>query len=247
MKNLLKAELYKLTRSKTLLYLILLLLVTNTFGIITNNLLKNYILLGQNGIFQAGSSVNAMWFGAFAGFFIASEFQNGSLRNTLALGKNRLQVFMAKTVSLAVSISMLLLVIILVQTLGNTIVNGFGNMPASEFLVFFIKNFLHICIFHLPYAGFFTMFAFLSQKPGITILCSFCYETLILIFGGFFENFKGQNLKPYLQLFPQYYYTKIEYNLSNQQFFINGYLVCLLYFLIPVAISIFIFRKMDVK
>ncbi len=188
-----------------------------------------------------------MWFGAFSGFFIASEFQNGGIRNVLALGKDRRQVFLAKTVSMVICIKVLLLVIVLVQTIGNTIITSFGDMPLGNFLIFFTKNFLHTVVFHLAYAGFFTMFAFLTQKPGITILLSFCFEALILVMGGFFENFKGQNLKPYLKLFPQYYYTKIEYNLTNQRFFVNGYAVCLLYFLIPVVISILLFRKMDVK
>lgn len=247
MKDLLKAELYKLYKSKTLLYLMLLLTFINTFGIVTNNLLKNYVILGQNGIFQSGTSVNAMWFGAFAGFFIASEFQNGGIRNALALGKNRDKVFMAKIFSMIICIAILLFVIVVVQIIGNTILSGFGNMNPAEFAVFFLKNFLHINIFHLSYAGFFTMFAFLTQKPGLTIIFSFCYETIILILGGFFENFKGQNLKPLLQFFPQYYYTKIEYNLSNDQFFVNGYLTCLLYLFVPIIISVFIFRRMDIK
>ncbi len=247
MKDLLNSEWYKLSRSKTLLYLMLLLLVINTFNIITNRLLKSQLLQGQEGIFQAGSSVNAMWFGAFAGFFIASEFLNGGIRNALALGKTRSSVFIAKIFSMVLCIVMLLLVIVLVQTIGNSIVNRFGDMPFDEFVFYFLKNFLHTLIFHLSYAGFFTMFAFLTQKPGLTILLSFCYETIILVCGGFFENFKGQNLRPLLQCFPQYYYTKIDNNLTNPQFFVNGYLVCLLYFFVPIIISIFIFKKMDIK
>ncbi|MCD8539642.1 MAG: ABC transporter permease [Leadbetterella sp.] len=160
----------------------------------SNKYLKNYILPGQDGIFQAGTSVNAMWFGAFGGFYIASEFQNGGIRKALALGKSRASVFMAKVLSMIIGIAILLFVTVLVQTIGNTIVSGFGDMPAGEFVVFFLRNFLHIIIFHLPYAGFFTMFVFLTQKPGLTILFSFCYETIILVFGGFFENF--QRAKP---------------------------------------------------
>ncbi|MEZ4824991.1 MAG: ABC transporter permease [Bacteroidia bacterium] len=247
MKDLLKAELYKLSKSRTLFYLMLLLFVTNTLGIITSKLLKNHVLQGQDGIFQAGTSVNAMWFGAFAGFFIASEFQNGGIRNALALGKNRAGVFMAKIFSMTICITALLFVIVLVQTIGNSIVNGYGDMPVGEFVVFFLKTFIHIIMFHLPYAGFFTMFAFLTQKSGFTILLSFCYEAILLVCGGFFENYKGQNLKPLLQFFPQYYYTKIDNNLTNHQFFVDGYLVCLLYFFVPVIISIFLFRKMDIK
>lgn len=247
MKDLLKAEWYKLLRSKTLLYLTLLLLVNNTLDIIIHKLLKNHGLQGQEGIFQAGTSVNAMWFGAFAGFFIAAEFQNGGIRNALALGKNRIRVLMAKIFSMIICITILLFVIVLVQTVGNAVVNGFGDMPVGEFAVFFMKNFLHIIIFHLSYAGFFTMFAFLTQKPGLTILLSFCYEAIILVCGGFLENFKGQNLKPFLQLFPQYYYTKIDHNLTSHQFFVNGYLVCLLYFVVPVLMSIFFFTRMDIK
>ena len=247
MKNLLKAELYKLSRSRTLFYLMLLLFLTNTFGIITNTLLKTYTMYGQDAIFQAGTSVNAMWFGAFAGFFIASEFQNGGIRNILALGKNRAYVFMAKVISMILCIAILLCVIVIVQIIGNSIVTGFGSKSLIEFTVFLLKNFTHLVVFHLAYAGFFTMFAFITQKAGLTILFSFCFEALILVCGGFFENFKGMNLKPFLQLFPHYYYTKIDFNLTNDQFFVNGYIVCLLYFLVPVIISILIFKRTDIK
>lgn len=247
MNNLLKAELYKLRRSRSLLYLTILLIITNTFGIITNHLLKNYVILGQYAIFQSGTSVNAMWFGAFAGFFIASEFQNGGIRNALALGNDRAKVLFSKIFSMVICIAVLLFVIVFIQTTGNSILSGFGEMSLVEYAVFFIKNFIHINIFHLSYAGFFTLFAIISRKPGLTIIFSFCYETLILVLGGFFENFKGKNLKPLLHFFPQYYYTKIENNLGNEQFFLNGYLICLLYFVVPIFVSVAIFRRMDIK
>lgn len=91
------------------------------------------------------------------------------------------------------------------------------------------------------------MFAIIPQKAGFSIFFSFCFEAIILVCGGFFENFKGLNLNPFLQLFPHYYYTKIDFNLTSDQFFVNGYVVCLLYFLAPEITSILIFKRMDIK
>jgi len=74
---------------------------------------------------------------------------------------------------------------------------------------YFILNFLNELIFHLPYAGFSTMFSFLAKKPGPTILLAFGYEFSVLATGAVLQNYPDKDLSFLLQYFPPYYFTKI--------------------------------------
>ena len=247
MKQLVQAEWYKIQRSKTLRYLCIAIFVGNSISVISSVIVKETFSWGQSGVLQIGSSMNAIWFGAFAGFFIASEFQNGSIRNVLSLGKNRVCVFIAKVISMLIAITIMLFVLAVSLTICFTITSEFGTMAVGAFIPYFILNFFNELIFHLPYAGFFTMFAFLTKKPGLTILLSFGYEFLVLATGAILQNYPGKNLKFLLQYFPQYYYTKIEEFLGNWQFITNGYWVCLGFTLIPILIGIYNFKNSDIK
>jgi ABC-2 type transport system permease protein len=247
MKQLIQAEWYKIKRSKTLRYLCIAIFVVNSISAVSSVIVKKIFFTGQIGVLQIGSSMNAIWFGAFAGFFIASEFQNGSIRNVLALGKNRTHVFMAKVIAMVIAITIMLLVLAVSLTLCYTITSEFGTMSPGTYIPYFILNFFNELIFHLPYAGFFTLFAFLTKKAGLTILLSFGYEFLLLSIGAVLQNYSGKNLTFLLQYFPQYYYTKINEFLGNWQFITNGYWVSFGFTLIPVLIGIYHFKKSDIK
>jgi len=247
MKQLIQAEWYKIQRSKTLRYLCIAIFVGNFISVISSVIVKGTSVWGQSGVLQIGGSMNAIWFGAFAGFYIASEFQNGSIRNVLALGKNRVHVFLAKVVAMLIAITIMLFVLAVSLTICFTITSEFGTMTAGTYIPYFILNFFNELIFHLPYAGFFTLFAFIAKKPGLTILLAFGYEFLLLASGAGLENYPHKNLKFLLQYFPQYYYTKIDEFLGNWQFITNGYWVCLGFTLIPVLIGIYYFKKSDIK
>jgi ABC-2 type transport system permease protein len=247
MKHLIQAEWYKIQRNKTLRYLCIAIFVVNSISVISSVIVKNTSSWGQSGVLKIGSSMNAIWFGAFAGFFIASEFQNGSIRNALSLGKNRVHVFMAKVIAMLIAITIMLFVLAVSFTVCFTITSEFGTMSPGEFIPYFIVNFFNEVMFHLPYAGFFTMFAFLTKKPGLTILLSFGYEFSLLATGAILENYPGKDIKFLLQYFPQYYYTKIDEFLSNWQFITNGYWVCLGFTFIPILIGIYNFKNSDIK
>ncbi len=247
MKQLIQVEWYKIQRSKTLGYLCLTIFSLKIISIISASALKKNIGLGQDGVLKIGDAVTAIWIGAFAGFFIASEFQNGSIRNVLSLGKNRSHVFLAKVFAVIIAIVTMLFIMAITQTIMQSVVNEFGTMTISAFISFFFFNFFNLVIYHLPYAGFFTMFAFLTRKPGLTILLAFGYEFTILSIGAILQNYSDKNLKPFLSWFPPYYYTKIDEFLGNWTFITNGYVVSIVFTLVPILIGIYKFKKTDIK
>ena len=247
MKQLIQAEWYKIQRTKTLGYLCLAIFGVKTISLISAFALKKNIGFGQEGVLKIGDAFSAIWIGAFAGFFIASEFQNGTIRNVLSLGKNRMYVFLAKVIAVIIAIVVMLFVMAITQTIGQTVANKFGSMTIGVFIPYFFFNFFNMVIYHLPYAGFFTMFAFMSRKPGLTILLAFGYETVILTIGGMLQNYPAMNLKPFLSWFPPYYYTKIDEFLGNWTFITNGYIVSIVFTLVPILIGIYKFKNTDIK
>lgn len=247
MKQLIKAEWYKIQRNSTLGYLCLAIFSIKIISMIGESALKKNIGFGQDGVLQIGDSLTAIWIGAFAGFFIASEFQNGSIRNVLSLGKNRMYVFLAKIISMVIAIIIMHLILAMMQTIGHTIVKGFGPMSIGAFIPFFLFNFFNMLIYHLPYAGFFTLFAFLTRKPGLTILLAFGYEFTILAIGGILQSYPNKDLRSFLSWFPQYYYTKAEEFLGNPEFITNGYAVSMVFTIVPILLGIYKFNKTDIK
>ncbi|MDR2418445.1 MAG: ABC transporter permease [Treponema sp.] len=92
------AEMYKIRHTK-LPWVIFGLLVLQTY-IQMDGLrsLEEEPVLGQIAISKIcdASPFLCIWLSSFTGFFIATEFQNGTIRNTLALGKKRSSVYLAK-------------------------------------------------------------------------------------------------------------------------------------------------------
>jgi ABC-2 type transport system permease protein len=247
MKQLIQAEWYKIQRSRTLAYLCLAILSLKIISILSASALGKNIGFGQDGVLEIGDAMTSIWIGAFTGFFIASEFQNGSIRNVLSLGKNRKHVFLAKFIAVTIALVIMLFVMAITQTIMQTVVKEFGSMTIGTFISFFFFNFFNMVIYHLPYAGFFTLFAFLSRKPGLTILLALGYEFTMLSIGAMLQNYPDKNLKPFLSWFPPYYYTKIEDFLGNWAFITNGYVVSIVFTIVPILIGIYKFKNTDIK
>ena len=244
MTTLIVSEWYKILRSRALA-IILVGVAAFTFIQVLSSYFMQEFLLGQNSVAEIGrnSSILSLGMAAFVGFFVASEFQYGTMRNVLALGKNRMHVFLSKVLSACVAVAAIIAVFSIAGTVGFSMAFGFGDMALGEFSRFFVWNFSMQLLYHLTLAAIFTMFAFLSKSPGMTILLSVGYVIATLAIAGFLNNFPGGTLKFALEFFPQYYSSNID-DLSGELAFItDGVIVSVAYIALACIIGVAVFKK----
>ncbi len=98
-----------------------------TVEVLSAYFLQESLVRGDNAVSVLAdqSSFLSLWIAAFVGFFVASEFQTGAIRNVLALGKARTAVALAKLFAACVAVTTILVVLGLVATLGYTAAVGF--------------------------------------------------------------------------------------------------------------------------
>ena len=249
MTTLILAEWYKILRSKTLGFILVGVLAITSLETLSSYLMDEPPVLGQDAIVKIGegTSMHVLWLAVFVGFFIASEFQNGTIRNVIALGKNRINILFAKIVSACIAIVAILAVNGSVTVICNTVAFGFGSIVITEFLRLSAWNFFMQTIYHSTYATVFTVLAFLSKDSGKTILLCVVYEITTLALGGFLNNFPSGRLAYALQFFPQYYASEIDDVGFKLPFIINGIIVSLVYIVGSFIIGSIAFKKADIN
>jgi ABC-2 type transport system permease protein len=247
-KALIHSEWYKIRHNKTLAIIIVCVTVIVIIQVLSDYYLPDQIIQGQNSIAKLGqnSAMLSLFMAAFVGFFIASEFQNGTMRNILALGKNRTRVYLSKVFSACVAVAAIVTVAGVMATIGYGVAFGFGNMAIGEFLPYFSWNFLAILFFYMPYAAVFTMLAIISKSPITTALLCIGYVVVVFSLGGFINAYPGGGLKFLLEYFPEYYMSEID-DLASLPFIAKGILVSGTYIVLSSIIGSIVFNKSDIK
>ncbi|MGI6120464.1 MAG: ABC transporter permease [Desulfosporosinus sp.] len=247
MTTLISAEWYKLIRSKVLAVILGGVTVQTLIQVLAEYINREASPVpGQFGVtVPADTSLFLqVWLVAFVGYFVASEFQNGTMRNTLALGKNRTHVYLSKLLSAFVAIAVIYATVSIVSTAGLSAVAGFGDMTLSEFSRFFFWNFSMQLLYHLTFAAMFIMFVFLSRSVGMSILLSIGYWIvkmfLPMVFGVLGLAFA-------VQFLPDYYISAFKGLSGDPTFITKGIVVSVAYIVIASIIGCIVFKKTDIK
>lgn len=262
MTTLLLSEWYKTIRSKVLALVIAGVSLTSILSIHGNisredmgnltsagleELSESGFLLGRTGVnlISLSSLFICLWVAAFVGFFVASEFQNGTMRNVLALGKNRTHVFVAKLLSVIVALVAILVVVGSVGTIGATLAFGFGDLAFSQYF-HYLSVYLPMQLYmHMAFAAVFCAIAFISRNVGMTLLLSIGYLVATLAFTGYVGQF--ENLAFVQHLFPYgYIHYLTEYPEMTWDFIPRALLVGAVHILIPCIIGCITFKKADI-
>lgn len=207
MRHLFSAEMYKIRHTK-LLWVILGLVVLQTW-IQMDGLrsLEKEPVLGQIAITRIcdASPFLCIWLSAFVGFFIAAEFQNGTIRNALALGKKRSSVYLAKLTAVFLACIGMVTVTAITATAVCSVLFGFGGMSLREFLQFFLWTYFNQNVYHLAYAALFTMFAFVSRNVAMTVLLGVGWTIAEMFIIGFLGDYQDGSLAFARDILPSLY------------------------------------------
>ncbi|MDR1062234.1 MAG: ABC transporter permease [Clostridiales bacterium] len=223
----------------------------------------SYEVFGQNGveILNVVSSILIFWLAVFVAFFAAAEFQHGTVRNGLALGKSRVLIYFSKFLCTVMTLALAFLTAGVAATLANTALCGFGDMAAAEFVPYFAMNCGMWLLYALPYAAVFCAIAFICRSPALTVALGVAFMfTMSLAAQGLLGYVDAAGpLNIALRAIPMYYsmafgYLDIfmgittVYGAGGQAaFFRDSAVVCAGYVAAACAAGCFAFARKDVK
>ncbi|MDR3129399.1 MAG: ABC transporter permease [Tannerellaceae bacterium] len=206
----------------------------------------NFEPLGQNGILMIGNAslILSICIAAFSSLFVASEFQQNTIRAALALGKKRIYVYLSKLIVLCIAVVLFVIASAAVSTAGLTLLYGFGEVPILEYVRQVLSVFSTQMKLYCTFASVFCMIAFLCRNVGVTVVLNVAYALLTSILMSFLASFDA--LAFIVKGFPQYYIMVL--NQSNDlSFYVTATVVSLFYIIVPCIIGLYVFQRTDIK
>lgn len=174
MFNLLKTEIYKLKRYKLFYFTILLAASQSCLIYMFSDSLS--AKTGKD-ILKFSCSTQeclalTLLIGVFSSDYVISEFYSGYIKNLIAYGHKRRDIYISKCMTGCIAIVLMSFMFPIIITIGNTIRNGYGE-------AFNIYSFIY-----LVRVGFF-MILIASAMGSLAILVGFIFRNVIFTMGLF--------------------------------------------------------------
>lgn len=177
MLNLLYTEMYKLKFNKTLPVLCLALLCVAVLSVIATYLTQEEgntqpaLINGQQAAYQSpiGDTYLLLFVSILAAEIIVAEYGRGTIKNLIASGKSKRQIYIVKLMSLTVTSLILCVFCVVAYAVIFTLVFGWND--GFHFVdLFSIIRFVGLeAILLIAVAGIVTFFSILFQSPVPTI------------------------------------------------------------------------------
>ncbi|WP_182102126.1 ABC transporter permease [Niallia taxi] len=259
MLNLLTAERIKLLHSKKLwvvlaiLTVLPILQVINTKWNVSNGAkLVQAIDTVVNGatsilMMEKNALTILLIISAFISFFIGEEFQNGTIRNALSLGRSRTHYYLSKLI-MAAALSLIGVIIMTgLGMAGFSTVFGFGEIAhISDYTSFMIKSFSTLYLLLLANVSIYIFITFLTKSTGISLIWSFLYTMGTGFGAGIFqqtEHFKELTFW-FTESFLFYADFAAPIDIAKYP---NMVLVSVITIVVSSTIGILLFKRTDIK
>lgn len=259
MLNLLTAERIKLIRSKKLLIVLGILSLLPIIQVVNSKMTVHYgtklvqaidtVINGATGILmmEKNGLTILLVMSAFISFFIGEEFQNGTIRNALSLGRSRTHYYLSKFVIA----SLLSLVGVIVMTtfgmISFSIVFGFGEVAEiNNYYSFTIKTFSTLYLLILSNVSIYVMITFITKNSGISLIWSFLYTMATGFGAGIFQQ--TEHFKQVTFWFTESFLFYSDFaNPADIARFPEMVMVSLITIVLSSIIGILLFKRTDIK
>jgi ABC-2 type transport system permease protein len=259
MLNLLTAERIKLFRSKKLWIVLGILSLFPIYEVASSKMAVHYgnkldqaidtVINGATGILmmEKNGLTILLVISAFISFFIGEEFQNGTIRNTLSLGRSRTHYYLSK---LTIAALLSLFGVILMTLLGMisfSVVFGFGEVSGiSHYVSFAFKSFSTLYLLILANVSIYVMISFLARNSGISLIWSFIYTIGTGFGAGIFQQ--TQHFKQVTYWFTESYLFYSDFsNPADIEKYPEMILAGLITIVLTSTLGIFLFKRTDIK
>ncbi|WP_068675063.1 ABC transporter permease [Oceanobacillus sp. Castelsardo] len=257
MLNLLTAEKIKIFRSRKLWIALGILFLLPLIQVMNSQLTVNYgtelvqakdtVINGATGILmmEKNGLTILLVISAFINFFIGEEFQNGTIRNTLSLGRSRTHYYLSKFVIAAFVSLVGVIGMTAIGMISFSIVFGFGEVAEiGNYFNYAIKTFSTLYLLILANVSIYVMISFITKNSSFALVWSFLYTIATGFLPGMFlqtEHFK-QVTNWFTETF--LFYSDFAKDIAQ---FPKMVLVSLVTIVLSSALGILLFKRTDIK
>lgn len=260
MKNLLKADYYKLFKSKMTYVLIIICALLSLFTLLLEVFLKfvfkeldadiPLIIEGKSIMFGTFSLTNnvGLLIIIFVGIFTLTDIKHGTIRNKIICGENRIKIYLSH---LIVSSSMCLIaaaISFLVLAIGGISIFGYGPQFNGEEALNFLRCIIIGIISFIFVASVSTFFALITKSTPLTIILTLAVLLGLSIISAISFAMPNDNYKYFFYVVPTYATTIVaQQGNVSAELFTYGLISLIVFIAINTVLGIFLFKKIDVK
>ncbi|MCT8975266.1 ABC transporter permease [Clostridium sp. CX1] len=251
MLNLLRADFYKLRRSKSFFICLVMIAFFVAYVILdfsSSAHMKErlsqstfhwiYMLFKERAFLPY---FIPMFQAIFITMLITSEYSAGTIKDSVSLGFSRSKIYISKLITVSVGSILMMLVAIFFTVITSIFVFGIYGSFTTYDLLLLVRMFLIQSLLYTAYASIFLMIAFLIKNVGGTMSFSIFFSLILGSLGSVVGNsYLGRilllmNFSPTAVPQPQVVDIRI------------AIAVALFYLILCLGIGGFIFKKQDIK
>ncbi|MDS9472352.1 ABC transporter permease [Sporosarcina pasteurii] len=259
MLNLLTAEKIKLRRSKKLMIALIILCVLPIIQVVNSYWSVSYgdeliqkidtVVNGATGILMIkknGLTV-LLVMSAFISFFIGEEFQHGTIRNALSLGRSRTHYYVSKLIVAALVSLAGVIVMTILGMVGFTIAFGFGGVDEmNHYVSYALKAFSTLYTLVLANVSVYVAIGFITKNSSFTLIWSFIYTIATGFLPGIFQH--TTHLKQVMFWFTETFMFYFNFATPEDVArFPEMIVVSLVTIVLSSAVGIWMFNRTDIK
>lgn len=245
MINLLKAEFYKLKRDKVFYILVGLMILESILCpiIFSKNMTGKKVLTTVLGAHEFLDFI--ILAGIYAGSCIAYEFKVGFIKENISYGHKRMDVVIAKSFVYYFAITIISLISPILITIINTVMNGYGETFTMDSLIFIFRVIVLMELIYISMSSIAVFIAFVSRNYIITMVSLYILDTVNKFGTAFSIRYDAVNMIYSKTVFSQFNIAIAkQINLSQ---ILQVIAICLITILVTTLMSIYIFKKVDIK
>lgn len=193
-----------------------------------------------------GAGIIEIFTGFIVGGMFAKEYTEGTLKNSLAYGRNRVQIYIIKFIAILIAITVIIAIMVGVGTLGTLIMNGWGvDMSISEVGRMALTSVASIIATASVVAILMIISTLVKSNGaviGITAGVFAVFSTLISFFYG-----KNEIFDAIYKVTPFYNNAVAVSQIATVNEVLKSILISVVIILVAIGIGARIFKKQDIK
>lgn len=259
MLNLLAAEKIKLFRGKKLWITLSILLLVPILQSVNSVVSVNYgdelvqvidtVVNGATGVLMIKKNglTILLVIVAFISFFIGEEFQHGTVRNALSLGRSRTHYYLSKFVIAALLSLFGVIGMTIIGIISYTIAFGFGDIAEiNNYFSYALKSFGTLYLLLLANVSVYVMISFLTKSSSIALIWGFLYTIATGFLPGLFQQ--TEHFKQVTFWFTESFLFYSDFaKPAAIALFPEMILVSLVTIVLSSAVGILLFTRSDIK
>lgn len=260
MLSLLKADFYRMLKSKITIVSLILSIIFPIFVALLYYIISKMPMEGSpedieavSKMFTARSMIGSSFsftngigiiIPIFGAIFVSSDLKNGTLRNKIVIGHDRKSIYLSHLITSIIYFLVIMLIYVSVMTLISCLLFGYGmDVDVKELAFVLIIGFAS----YIFAATISTLFNILIDSTSVAIILTVACCLGLSLLCAILAMIEGDKYQGILYFVPLFANTVMGTTLVTSKLFIEGIISLALFSAINVALGMYIFVKKDLK